>query len=126
LDKPADKALTLYRMAQTEQRLGRWSQADQTFGTVQEQAAGSPLAAAAHALEGSRGFYVQVAKTANAHDAQSVITDLRQHGLTAQAVRDPNGASFDYVRVGPLTEYAQAQNLKARLASLYPQALIVP
>lgn len=126
LEKPEDKLLTLYRIGQSDQRLGRWADADKVLAVVEQQASGTALADKAKSLRGCRAFYVQVAKTVNGKDAGSVVAQLRQQGLAADAVQDPSGGAFQYVRVGPLPGYTQAQAVKTRLAYAYPQAVIVP
>jgi len=126
LEKPEDQALTLYRIGQTDQRLGRWVDADRALATVQQQANGTDLAYMARRLQGSRAFYVQVAKTGTSRDALGVIAQLKQEGFPATTVQDAGEAAYQYVRVGPLPAYAQAKAVKIRLAYLYPQAVIVP
>ncbi len=126
LDKAEDRSLTLYRIAQSNQRLGCWTEADEAFAAVEQLAAGSELAASARALVGVRGFYVQVSKSATPRDAQAVIAQLRQQGYAAATIRDPAGSACLYVRVGPLPDYAQAKAIKLRLLRLFPQATVVP
>lgn len=126
LEKPEDRALTLYRLGQCAQHLGRWEQADNYFAQVEQSAPGSDLATRAKQHSGARGYVVQLATFANAQQADQAAADARKQGVVAQSVRDPENGSHVLLRVGPFPSYAEAKALKARFASVYPNAVIVP
>jgi tetratricopeptide (TPR) repeat protein len=126
LEKPEDRALTLYRLGQTAQHLGHWDQADNFFAQVQQAAPGSDLANRARQHQGARGYLVQLATFANAKQADEAAAEARKQGIVAQPVRDPENSSHVLLRVGPFPNYAEAKALKARFASVYPNAVIIP
>ena len=126
LEKPQDKVLTLYRLGQAAQRLGRWDEADQYFATVQQSTAGSELAAKAKEHQGARAFTVQLATFGDARQADAAAADLGKQGVKAQHVVDPNNRALHLLRVGPLGSYLDAKSIKARFAAVYPAAVILP
>jgi tetratricopeptide (TPR) repeat protein len=125
LDKAEDKVLTLYRLGQTSQRLGQWDEADHYFAAVQEAAPGTDLANEARAKAGARGFVVQLATFADAKQADAAVADLKKQGVNAQHLMDAKNRSLHVVRVGPMG-YAEAKQVKARFAAVYPNAVIMP
>jgi cell division septation protein DedD len=69
---------------------------------------------------------VQLATFANAKQADQAAAEARKQGVVAQSVRDPENSSHVLLRVGPFPSYAEAVALKARFASMYPNAVIIP
>ncbi|CAN5375482.1 hypothetical protein BH10PLA1_BH10PLA1_13280 [soil metagenome] len=118
------KAWTLYRIGLTQQRMGRFPQADQTFVQVQSQFPGTEQASRARERHGVRGFQVQLATFTNAKNADASITELKKQGVTPTKTTDPRGLSV--IRVGPYATYAEAQQIKHRFAVKYADAIILP
>jgi tetratricopeptide (TPR) repeat protein len=125
LKKPADRVRTLYRMGQAAQRLGQWTQADQYFQQVQQQAPGTDVANNARMHEGARGFVVQFGVFTKPSQAVQAEQDLRANGINAALYNSPSGAGVS-VRTGSMPTYIQAKKLRDRLLSRYPNALILP
>lgn len=126
LDQADWKAWALYRIGLSQQRLGRFDEADQTFSQVQRlyaPAAGGEPAQRARQHQGVRGFYVQVGAYSRRNDADRAAAAVRAAGLPPQEADDHG---LQAVRAGPVPSYAQAQSLKARLAGTFPGATIIP
>ena len=126
LDQPDWKAWALYRIGLSQQRLGRFEEADQTFAMVQRQyptAAGGEPAQRARQHQGVRGFFVQVGAYSRRGDADKAAAAIRAAGLPPQEADDHG---LQAVRTGPVPSYAQAQSIKARLAAMFPGATIIP
>ncbi|GAB3514550.1 SPOR domain-containing protein [Pseudoxanthomonas daejeonensis] len=83
----------------------------------------SPAAPAAAEV----GFAVQMGAFANAADANALRDRLRAAGFSAivQPVRTDKG-TLSRVRVGPVASRAEADQLKARLASGFGAGMVVP
>ena len=126
LEKPQDKVLTLYRIGCTAQRLGRWDEADQYFGSVMQAVGGSELGKRAAEKKGARGFVVQLATFAEGKQADAAVADLRKQNLAAQHLLDPGNRNLHLVRVGSYGSYAQAKSVKDRFAGVYSSAVILP
>jgi tetratricopeptide (TPR) repeat protein len=126
LEKPEDRALTQYRLGQTAQRLGRWSDADAFFAQVQQNAAGTDLANRAKQHQGARNFNVQLATFANPQQANQAVAEARKQGVNAMTVPDAANPSHLLLRVGPMGTYGEAKAIKAKFAAVYPNAVIIP
>ena len=124
LEKPLDQAWALYRVGLSQQRLGRFTDADQTFAAVQQKYAGTEPAKRAAARTGARAFHVQVGSFSDAANAQRTIAALRSEGYSPLKSADPTGKQL--VAVGPVNTYEQAKGLRIRLAAKYPDAIILP
>jgi tetratricopeptide (TPR) repeat protein len=120
---PAIQADLLYRIGVSQQRLGRFTDADRTFDQVQTDYPGSPIAQSAHQHEGMRDFYVELG-TFDSVGADHVIASLQnsQLPISRQTV-DP---SQTIVRAGPFPDYESAKSAKTKLVAQYPQSQIVP
>ena len=118
------KSYALYRIGICQQRLGRFDHADQTFAMVQQQFPNSEAAAKAKQHQGARGFTVQLATFSSSNNAEAAAANLRREGAIPARAVDAQGHSV--VSVGPFQDYSQAQAARARFASVYPDALIVP
>ena len=123
LEKPQDKAWTLYRIGLCQQRLGWFAEADRTFQSVRQQFPGSEPANRAAVHEGAKAFYVQVGAYADAAHADKTAAALRAQGLNSVKGQEPGKLT---VRVGPVPSYADARAMKARLSVQYPSAVIFP
>ena len=118
------KAWVLYRAGLSEQRLGRFSQADRHFAEVQQLFGGTEQARRAATHQGAAGFYVQVGTFANNANADHTAGMLKAQGYSPVKATDPSGRQS--IAVGPVTSYQQAKSLRERLAAQYPGAVIVP
>lgn len=118
------KPWALYRIGLCEQRLGKFVDADKTFGQVKQTFPTSEPARRAADHVGARAFSIQVGAFATAANADSVVQDLRKKGIAPQRTVDPFGR--EVVRVGPLPTYDQARIMRKDLAAQYPGAVIVP
>ena len=118
------KAWVLYRAGLSEQRQGRFQQADRHFAEVQQLFPGSEQARRAAAHQGAAGFYVQVGTFANNANADHTAGMLKAQGYSPVKATDPGGRQT--IAVGPVTSYGQAKTLRARLVAQYPGAVIIP
>jgi len=126
LERDSDKAWAMYRIGLCQQRTGQWESADQTFGKVRGQFAGTEQARRAAEHQGARGFYVQVGTYAGAAQADAAVADLKKQGLTAGKFADSSRPGVQLVRVGPLATYEGAVAVKERVWGKYSGAVIVP
>ena len=124
LDSDDIKAWVLYRIGLSQQRLGQFQQADQTFAAVQQFHPNSVPAQRSREHQGARAFYVQLATFANAATADQAAIDLRKQGVAATRVSDAQGRSL--LRAGPIASYSQAQYMRGRFAEKYPDAFVLP
>ena len=124
LDSTDLKAWCLYRIGLSQQRQGKFEDADKTFALVQQNHAGTIPAQRAHDRRGARAFYVQLATFAQPASADRAIADLKKQGVTATRVASPEGHAL--LRVGPIASYTQAAFMKTRFAEKYPDAVIIP
>lgn len=123
LEKADDRAWTLYRIGVCQQRLGWFEQADRSFNAVREQYANTEPANRSAVHEGAKGFYVQVGAYSDATHTDKAAAALRAQGLNPQKALEPGK---QVVRIGPVTSYAEARALKARLSAQFPEAIITP
>ena len=119
------KGWALYRLGLSQQRQGRWTQADETFAAVQKEFAGTEMAQRARQHQGARAFYVQVAAFQNPANADKLVTTLRQQGLSTQRLPKPE-RKLHLVMAGPAKTYTEALALRSRLNGQFRDALIVP
>jgi tetratricopeptide (TPR) repeat protein len=124
INDPDAKAWVLYRAGLSEQRAGRFPEADRHFAEVQQLFAGTEQARRAAAHQGAAGFYVQVGTFANNANAENAIGMLKANGFKPVKALDPSGKQS--IAVGPVSTYHQAKSLRDRLAGQYPGAMIVP
>jgi tetratricopeptide (TPR) repeat protein len=124
INDPDAKAWVLYRAGLSEQRQGRFAQADRNFAEVQQLFPGSEQARRAATHQGAAGFYVQVGTFATGSNADHTAGMLKAQGYSPVKATDPSGRQT--IAVGPVTTYQQAKSLHDRLAAQYPGAMIVP
>ena len=124
LESPDVRSWVIYRIGLSQQRLGRFEQADQTFARVQQEFPNTIPAQRAREHQGARQFYVQLATFASAASADQTSNRLRQQGVAPVRVTDAQGRHL--IRVGPIASYPQAQLTRQRFLSQYPDAFIVP
>lgn len=126
LEKPDDKAWALYRIGLSQQRLGRWDEADKNFALVQEHFPNTTQAQRAKEKQGARAFWVQVGAYTTPQQADAVVSDLKKSGTPALRFAEPSGKGTQYVRVGPLPTYEQAVAAKNRVEKKYGTVAILP
>jgi len=124
LDKDDLKAWALYRIGLSQQRLGQFAQADQTFANVQQFHPNTIPATRAREHQGARAFFVQLATFASPASATRAAAELQQKGVTASTAADSAGHSV--LRIGPISSYSQAAYYKTRFAEQYPDAVVLP
>lgn len=124
INDPDAKAWVLYRAGLSEQRAGRFAEADRHFAEVQQLFAGTEQARRAAAHQGAAGFYVQVGTFANNANADNTVGMLKANGFKPVKAQDPSGKQS--IAVGPVSSYQQARTLRDRLVGQYPGAIIVP
>ena len=118
------KAATLFHLAKSQQRSGQFDQADQSFNNVVARYGDTGWAKRASELRGQRAFYIQLAlyeKDASADAAANLVT---QRGL--KPVRLVDGQGRHILRAGPYASYAQAKQLREKVADAFKDALIIP
>jgi tetratricopeptide (TPR) repeat protein len=121
--EPENKPLILYHMAVCEQRLGRFDDADRTFQRVQQQYPSSEFVPYARARQGIRGYYVQVGAYSKPSDINRAAAAIATTG--SPPLKTTSGA-LTVIRTSDVQSYAEAQELKAQLASRYPDARVMP
>lgn len=124
LESPGEQAWALYRVGLSQQRLGRFADADQTFAAVQQRYANTEPARRAASRAGARAFHVQVGIFTDSSNAQRTAAALKTDGYSAVKSNDSSGKQI--IAVGPVATYAEAKVLQARLAAKYPGAMILP
>jgi len=124
LDSDDIKAWVLYRVGLCQQRLGQFTQADQTFASVGQFHPNTVPAQRAREHQGARAFYVQLATYANASTADQSAADLKRQGVQTTRISDAQGRFL--LRIGPIASYSQAQYIRGRFTDKYPDAFILP
>lgn len=124
IDLPDQKPWILYRIGLSQQRLGRFDQADQTLARVQSEYPNTEPARRAKEKQGVRQFYVQVAVFSQPALASKTIDALKRMGHVPLQSTDAQGRTV--ISVGPAGNWAGARQLQMRVAPQYPDALIVP
>src|SRR6266566_3763466 len=123
---PGDlKAWVLYRIGLSQQRLGKWEAADETFAQVEKQFPRSEQAARAASHQGARAFYVQVAAFSSPQPAESLVKTLRGQGYPVGRF-EKKEKGLQLVMAGPLKRYEEAVAMRNRLGGQYRDAVIVP
>jgi len=117
LADPAARAWTLYRAGVSQQRLGRFEEADVTLRIVSADHAGTEPANRAAARIGTRAFNVRVTNDASA------VAQLKKLGYAVGSRGSASGAAY---YVGPFTSYAQANAARTKLVGKYPGATVEP
>jgi tetratricopeptide (TPR) repeat protein len=123
LDSSQPKDLVLYHIGICEQRLGRFDDADRTFQRVQQEYPNCAYAAPAKAHQGIRGFYVQLGAYSQARD---IDTAARAVAAAGSAPLKTTEKGLTVIRTADMPSYGQAQQLRERLAALYPDARVMP
>jgi TolA-binding protein len=124
LDNNDVKAWVLYRVGLCQQRLGQFSQADETFAAVEQFHPNTVPAERAKEHRGARAFWVQLATFASPATCDRAAMELKREGINANRGADREGKAI--LRVGPLASYSQALYIKNQFAEKYPDAIILP
>lgn len=114
----------LFRMGASQQRLGRFADADRTFQLVEQRYPGSPAAQWARQREGQRNFYIQLATFNTPAGADRAMESLKSSGVVITKRADPAGHTL--LDAGPFSTFEDAKVVQQRFAAEYPTALIVP
>jgi tetratricopeptide (TPR) repeat protein len=119
------KSFVLYRAGLCEQREGQFEVADKSFKAVQERFPGSDAANRALDHQGFRSFSVRVATFSTPQAAELALQSLRASGV-GDVQRKDLSSGRSILLVGPEGTYTEAIGMKVRVASQYPDAVIVP
>ncbi len=125
LGSAESRAWTLYRAAVSQQRLGRFELADETFGRVAAQFPGTLQARRAMENRGFRAFYLRLGAFNSVVTGEKAADDLRRKGFRGISLwRDTRGVYL--LRLGPYATYGQAKAGRAAVLSRFPDALVMP
>jgi outer membrane protein assembly factor BamD (BamD/ComL family) len=119
------KGWALYRLGLSQQRQGRWADADKTFVAVQNQFPGTEISRRSREHQGARAFYVQVAAFQNLTNAENLVASLRTQGVPSHRLHKPE-RNLHLVMAGPAKTYSEAIGMRRRLSSRFNDAMIVP
>jgi tetratricopeptide (TPR) repeat protein len=108
----------------SEQRLGRFTDADQTFRQVEQRYPGTGLAERAREHEGQTKFYVQLATFDSQATADQASQSLRSRKVVVSQRSDAQGHTV--IDVGPKNSYPEAKMILDELQGEFPNAVIVP
>jgi tetratricopeptide (TPR) repeat protein len=123
LENSQPKDLVLYHIGIGQQRLGRFEDADRTFTRLQQIYPTSPYAARARDHQGVRGFYVQLGEYSQPADINRAAGAIGAAGsVPLQASR----GGLTVIRTADVPSFAQAEELRSRLAGQYPDARVMP
>ena len=123
LDASEPRDLILYHIGIGQQRLGRFEDADRSFERVQQDYPNSPYASAARAHQGIHGFYVQVGVFSRQADIDAAARAIAAVG---SAPLKTVSAGLTVIRTADVPSFAQAEQLRLRLAGQYPDARVMP
>jgi hypothetical protein len=108
----------------SEQRLGRFTDADQTYRQVEQRYAGTPMAERARMNEGRNKFFVQLPPAPSQDAGDRAAQSLRGRNLVVSQSTDAGGHTV--IDVGSYDTYPQAKTVLDQLQSEFPNAEIVP
>jgi tetratricopeptide (TPR) repeat protein len=124
LHSPDQRAYALYRIGLSQQRLGRFTDADKSFGSVLGGYPGTAAAQGARDHYGLRAFYVQLAAYSAPATANFAASDVKRYGYTPQFTTNARG--LHVLRVGPFSTYDEARAAQYRLTQRFPDGKIIP
>ncbi len=124
VDSADTRASLLFNRGLAEQRLSRFTDADQTFRQVEQQYPGTPVAVAARQRVGQREFFVQLATFASPADADRATGSLRANGSVVTRRSDAAGRTV--LDVGPFSTYPAARQQRDAVGDAFPTAVVVP
>lgn len=121
---PSDgKDLVLYHIGIGQQRLGRFEDADRTFARLQQDYPGSPYAIRARDHQGIRGFYVRLGIYSQSGDINKAAGAISAAGSVPL---QSSNKGLTIIRTADVPSFAQAEELRSRLAGQYPDAQVMP
>jgi tetratricopeptide (TPR) repeat protein len=123
LDNSEPKDLVLYHMGIGQQRLGRFEDADRTFLRIQQEYPASPYAPRARDHQGIRGFYVQLGEYSQSADVNKAAGAISAAGSVPLQT---TSKGLTIIRTADVPSFAQAEELRERLAAEYPDARVMP
>jgi len=123
LDNPEWKQWILYRMGECQQRLGRFEDADRTFGEVMREYPGTEVAGFAQSRRGVHGFYVRLGAFSQPDDAEKAREAIIAAGAVPVRMNDKG---LIVIRTREVSSYSEAMTLKTSLSVRYPDAQIMP
>ena len=118
------KAASLFYLGKSQQRSGQFQQADQTFATIAKSFADLGWAQKAEAVRGATAFYLQLAVYEKPESIEAAAKLVQQRGLKTARFKDDQGRYL--LRAGPYASYAQAKQLRPKVADAFPDATIMP
>jgi len=118
IDDPLASAWTLYRVGISQQRMGRFDQADVTLRRVVKDHAGTEPAKRAASRVGARAFQVRVSSDA------AVVAPLKAMGYVVSTRKTPEGSTAFYV--GPFDTYKKSVVERNRVSTRFANAMIEP
>lgn len=124
IDSPEIQSVLLYRIGVSQQRMGRFTDADQTFGQVQTRFPTMPIARVAGQHIGLRNFYLQLATYNSAGGADRAIASMQNSRVAISKHTDVSGHTV--IDAGPFSTYEAAKDAQTRFEQQYPDSLIVP
>lgn len=124
LKEPELKAAALYYLGKSQQRSGQFEQADGSFANVISRFPESTWAAKAKEDQGARAFYIQLGVYEKQSSIDNATQLVRSRGLTANRYKDSQGRNV--LRAGPYANYAQAKQLRPKIADAFTDAVVVP
>lgn len=124
LDDDSARRDAMYGLGLSQQRLGLFDDADQTFGRVEDQFPDTDAARLSRSHAGTRAFFVSIGAFTAPDDVNRASARIVQAGFSAQLLRVANGVTI--VTAGPFSKYASAKALQGQLAQDYPGSMIVP
>jgi tetratricopeptide (TPR) repeat protein len=124
LDDDAARRDAMYGLGLSQQRLGLFDDADQTFARVEDQYPDSDVAKLSRSHAGTRAFYVSVGAFTSSDEVSRASAAIVQAGFTAQMAPQSNGVTI--VLAGPFSKYVSAKALQGQLARSWPGSMIVP
>ena len=124
VEDPQTKAALLFNTGVAQQRLSRFTDADQTFREVVQRYPNTPVAAAAQQRIGQHLFYVQLAEYASPAEADQATATLRSAGSVVS--RRSNAAGRTVLDLGPFSTYSAARQQRDALGDAFPGAAILP
>lgn len=122
-DSTTVKAFLLYRTGVCQQRLERFSDADQTYRQVEQLYPGTAVAESSHSREGLRLFYVQLATFADMAAADQMVLAMQNSGYILNRAANKNRY---VVSAGPFSSYDDARRAKDHFGDKFNSAVIVP
>ena len=118
------KAASLYYLGKSQQRSGQFEQADSTFADLISHHGSTDWADKAKESQGARAFYLQLGVYEKPSSVDGAAQLVRQRGLNPARYTDSQGRYV--LRAGPFANYAQAKQLRPRIADAFTDAMIVP